>query len=456
MTALGDRAGIALVALALLVGVLLAVVVNRFSMTAAPGAPPAATAPSTSAQGGEVDLTHADRQAGRLVFRAQCQECHTEGRQSFDMATRERTALIRTQVRRGSAQMPGFAPDQLSDDQLVNVIAYIAIPSEPEPPDVSPPPVRGVNFDVLEASGAPGQSPSVRFRIRDNAGQAIAPSEMTALNLTVAGPTVDYQWAQREDARRAESLPDGSARYVFRAQLPAEAQGTFAVATEGYLEFPSAVAGVPPARDVGYNTVFYFPVTDPAPVPRRQIVKTENCNACHGTLATHGGTRRNTEFCVMCHNATQSDADKRMAVGGPLPPEPVQFRNFIHRIHTGEDLTRPFVVYGGSPTAPQPVDLAAVHPFPKDRANCALCHVQDSYMISQTLEASAALRVILDGQVVRELPPVTAACTGCHDSPQAFAHAASQTSGGVESCALCHAQGRPYSVTTVHRVSSSP
>ena len=199
--------------------------------------------------------------------------------------------------------------------------------------------MRGVNFEVQEASGAPGESPSVRVSIRDDAGTVIAPGEMAALNLTGGGPTVDYSWARREDARRAQQLPDGSARYTFTGRLPLDAQGTFAVATEGYLEFPPA-AGGQPVRDTGFNVVSYFAVTDPVPVAPRKIVSIQSCNACHGTLATHGGTRRNTEFCVMCHNVTQTDEDKRTTVGGPMPPEPVLFRNLIHRIHTGEDLNQ--------------------------------------------------------------------------------------------------------------------
>jgi OmcA/MtrC family decaheme c-type cytochrome len=310
-----------------------------------------------------------------------------------------------------------------------------------------------VQFEILDASGRPGEPPTVRFRVRDDAGNPIAPSDMTVMALTVAGPTVDYRWAQREDARRAESLPDGSARYVFRTALPADASGTFGVATEGSVANPPASEGARPVVDVGDNVVAYFPVTDPTPVPHRAVVRTESCNECHGVLATHGGTRRSVEFCVMCHNVNQTDAEKREAVGGPMPPESVLFRNFSHRIHTGEDLfQQPFIIYGGAPTNPQPVNLGAIHPFPKDRANCSVCHEPGTHTISPALQQASPMRTTVDDQVVRQVPPITSACTGCHDAPRTLAHAASQTSPqGVEACATCHGEGQQFSVTSAHR-----
>jgi OmcA/MtrC family decaheme c-type cytochrome len=167
--------------------------------------------------------------------------------------------------------------------------------------------------------------------------------------------------------------------------------------------------------------------------------------------------RRNTEYCVMCHNASGSDAEKRATAGGPPPPESIQFRNLVHRIHTGEDLQRPFVVYGGPPADPRPVDLREVHPFPRDRANCATCHEPGTHTISRPLSEAAPMTVAVEGQVLRQVPPITAACTGCHDGPRTAAHAATQTSAlGVEACATCHGEGRPNSVSTVHRVGPSP
>jgi OmcA/MtrC family decaheme c-type cytochrome len=451
-----DYLGIVLVGVGLLVGVGIAVYAYQLAPPEAVG-PEAARTPGVAGADAHPDVGLGDREHGRVVFGTVCQDCHDQGRQAFNPATRERVRLVQTRIREGVGQMPAFPPSRLADEDLRAVLAYIATPAGPEPTPTPEPRVRGVRFEIVEASGRAGEPPVVHFRVRDDAGAEIAPADMTALTLTVAGPTVDYRWVLRQDARRAERLPDGSARQVFTTSLPAEAHGTFAAAVEGYLQHPPASPGAPPLRDTGYNPVSYFAVTDPVPISPRLIVRTETCNGCHGTLATHGGARRNTEFCVMCHNASTSDAEKRATAGGPTPPEPVQFRNLIHRIHTGEDLQQSFVVYGGPPANPNPVDLAAVHPFPGDRANCATCHEPGTFTITRPLEQSAPMTVAVGDQVVRQVPPITAACTGCHDGPRTAAHAAAMTSPlGVETCATCHGDGRPNSVTSVHRVPAGP
>ena len=454
MTGLRDYVGIALVALALIAGI--AVAAGAYQL-----APPAATPVSTASQavtpepGEFIAALLGDREAGRVAFRATCQDCHIQGRQSIDPAARGRVELMATRIRRGSGEMPAFGADRVTDDTLRHILAYLAMPAEPEPPPAPETRVRGVNFEILEAEGLPSQSPSVRFTIRDDAGATIAPSELAALALIVGGPTTDYRWMIREDARRAEPLPDGSARYVFNGRLPADAAGTFAAGIEGYLQYAPGVAGPEAVRDTGFNVVKYFGVTDASPVPPPSIVRVESCNQCHGTLALHGGMRRNTELCVICHNVNQTDQDKRATASGPMPPESVLFRNLIHRIHTGEDLVEPFVVYGGSPANPQPINLGAVHPFPRDRANCVVCHEPGTFTITRALEQKSPMTAMFEGQSVRQVAPVTSACVGCHDGPRTQAHVASQTSPqGVEACATCHGAGRPFSVSTVHRVAS--
>jgi OmcA/MtrC family decaheme c-type cytochrome len=455
MKAMGDYLGPGLMVLALAVGVGIALLANSFS--AAGSAPAEVVVPAgTSVPADTSELTGGNRDQGRQAFRQECQGCHTQGRQSFDPASRERLTLLRTRIREGAGEMPAFPPELLPDDTLRNVLAYISTPAEPEPPPTPEPRVRGINLDILGASGGPGKSPIVRFRVRDDSGALIAPAEMSTLAITVGGPTTDYRWAQREDARRAQPLPDGSSQYMFTARLPDDAGGTFAVGMEGAFDHPAGAVGPQPYREVAFNPVTYFVITDAAPVSHRTTVRIENCNACHGTLATHGGTRRNTDLCVICHNSMQTDEEKRTTFGGPMPPEPVLFRNLIHRIHTGEDLAQPFVVIGGNPANPAPVDLGAVPPFPKDRANCALCHESGTFNITSALESLRPMTVTQQGQTVRTVPPVTAACTGCHDSDRTLAHAAAQTSSqGVETCAVCHGPGRPAAVSAVHRISGA-
>lgn len=41
----------------------------------------------------------------------------------------------------------------------------------------------------------------------------------------------------------------------------------------------------------------------------RQIVATESCNQCHDPLALHGGVRRDTKVCVVCHTPQNIDPE---------------------------------------------------------------------------------------------------------------------------------------------------
>jgi predicted CXXCH cytochrome family protein len=48
-------------------------------------------------------------------------------------------------------------------------------------------------------------------------------------------------------------------------------------------------------------------------------------------------------------------------------------------------------------------------------------------------------------------PAISSACTGCHDTSSARAHAETMTTAsGDESCAACHAAGAEYGIDTVH------
>jgi hypothetical protein len=46
--------------------------------------------------------------------------------------------------------------------------------------------------------------------------------------------------------------------------------------------------------------------------------------------------------------------------------------------------------------------------------------------------------------------PITSACTSCHDTPVTAAHVQLNTLGGVETCTICHGDGRDFAVDKVH------
>jgi OmcA/MtrC family decaheme c-type cytochrome len=312
----------------------------------------------------------------------------------------------------------------------------------------------GIVFDILSVEGTmPGQNPTVTFSVKNQRGDPVNAGQMDNLRLVLAWPTVDYKVAVEEDVRKAESQGNGIYVHKLRYTLPADATGSGAIGIQGIkngeVKKPNGDV-IKNVRDVGYNVVKYFPITDKEAVPRRKAVKIENCNVCHASLATHGEARRNTEFCVMCHNAAQTDGDKRKAAKGPLPPENVHYQRLIHRIHTGDQLGEPFIVYGGPPAKPGPIEFSDIR-FPGDRRNCAKCHVPGANEPPLPAGLLPTLISQSDGSV-RAIQPITSACIACHTKETAKAHVETLTApSGQESCVVCHGAGREFAVDKVHR-----
>lgn len=328
--------------------------------------------------------------------------------------------------------------------------------------------LRGVKFEIVSvADTKPGQKPTVTFNIKDNAGKTIDPKEMGNLALNLAGPTTDYtnRWLETvarppTQASLAKDAGGGNFSYTFQNAIPADAKGTYAVGIEGYLienvkrADGSALLGPdkkPLAiRSAGYNQVSYAAVTDPKPVPRRAVVLRDSCNKCHGDLgnpagiAIHGGSRRNPEYCVMCHNPATSDGDNRPADKGA--PESIQWKYQIHRIHTGENETTPYLIFSAGGAA----DFSDVR-FPGNRADCIKCHDKNTYLLPLP-KTAASMVTSQKGTVVSVTQPVTAVCVGCHDSAAAKGHYAAMTATNqTESCVVCHAEGKDFAVSKVHQ-----
>jgi OmcA/MtrC family decaheme c-type cytochrome len=312
----------------------------------------------------------------------------------------------------------------------------------------------GIVFDILKIEGTqPGQNPVVTFSVKTKNGEAINAGQMNNLRLVVAWPTTDYKIAIEEDVRKAEPQGSGIYTHKFKYTIPTEAAGSGAIGVQGYklteLKKPNGSV-IKDVRDVGYNVVKYFPITDKEAIPRRKAVKIENCNVCHAMLATHGEARRNAEFCVLCHNPSHTDEEKRKAANGPMPPENVHYKRLIHRIHTGINAGELFIVYGGPPARPGPVDLSDIR-FPGDRRNCVKCHVPGANEPPLPAGLLPTLIPQADG-TLKAIQPITSACIACHTKETAKAHVETLTaSNGQESCVVCHGVGREFAVEKVHR-----
>ncbi len=311
----------------------------------------------------------------------------------------------------------------------------------------------GFNLEIINLSGAPGESPSVDFRITDNSGSVITPAESDSLRVTLAGPTTDYVEVLREtiysssepeSPPRVEDLGDGAFRYTLDYTFPPDASGSYAIGMEGYRN--ETIEGYEnDVRVTAFNPVAYISMDGGEPLARRQVVGIDKCNVCHNELAIHGGNRKNPEYCVLCHNTTNSDIAVRPEED--LPPTSIHFKVLIHSIHIGEDRSSDsYIVYGFRGSVHDFTDLR----FPGFANDCETCHLPGTY----TLPLPAGVQPTIveeNGRIVSTTLPITAACTSCHDSTAAFGHAQLQTTlDGIETCAVCHGPNRDADVAEAH------
>ncbi|MCA9413147.1 MAG: OmcA/MtrC family decaheme c-type cytochrome [Candidatus Omnitrophica bacterium] len=303
--------------------------------------------------------------------------------------------------------------------------------------------------EIMEvANTTPGATPSVTFTLTQDVSGVVTDVDPTSLNrvaVSVAGPTVgdyDMVWTEIIGGNSTDN-GDGTRTYMLAQAIPADAVGTWAFGIEargnGIAEFDGARAALVA------NPVAYAAVTDSSPAPRRAVIDFNKCNDCHDELRLHGDLRVSYEYCIMCHNPMGSDIPFRDPATDPVT---INFKDMIHKIHTGEELNTPYTVigFGGSEH-----DYTEVL-FPGQRNRCDICHVDDSYELPTPSGAANTIVENASGVVVTDITPMIAACTSCHDSEDALAHTESflAINGGAENCAECHGKGAQWSVERVH------
>jgi OmcA/MtrC family decaheme c-type cytochrome len=304
--------------------------------------------------------------------------------------------------------------------------------------------VPGVVFDFKEIrDAAAGKNPTVVIRVTTKAGEPI--TSLGRFSVVMAGPTTDYSNYISEDISKTPIASDGTVTHTFKAAIPADAKGTFAFGVEGRRDVKLMAGTVreQTIRDAGMNVVKYASVDGSDVKPRRQVVSLEKCNACHGSLALHGGNRSAIDQCVLCHNPTKTDLAMRPKDQGM--PETINMAFMIHRIHTGEAGGEGgFVLYGNGNSKH---DYSEVR-YPADRRNCAMCHVNGSEV--PPLDAGM-LQVQRPAGVLSPMGPTTGACTGCHTEIYTASHALTNTTEKLgEACGACHSAGYEFGVPKMH------
>jgi OmcA/MtrC family decaheme c-type cytochrome len=319
-------------------------------------------------------------------------------------------------------------------------------------------------------NGKAGQAPTVAFTVKDKSGNAVALSALGSLSFTMAGPTTDYGYTSfgsdvttpgyvTESALTAATCTGANCVYQFTHSVPAKATGTYSIGVESR-RTETILPGTTTSMSVTYgatNQVVNFSVDGSAIVPRRSVVATSNCNVCHVALSEHGSLRNQTEYCVLCHNPSNTDMSQRVNATVPAdrnaPPQGINLNLLVHRIHYGANMQasgRTYIVvgFGGSHNDFSGVRYAPMSPTgtPGDTRNCSFCHVNGS---EQNLPLG--LNPVVDPQgYINPIQAISSACTGCHVTQPESAHMLSNTSALGESCTVCHASGAAYAVSQVH------
>jgi OmcA/MtrC family decaheme c-type cytochrome len=301
----------------------------------------------------------------------------------------------------------------------------------------------GLNMEILDVQNtAPGEFPTVTFRVFDDSGAFVDPSSLDRIRLRWGGPTVEYVDDFQEDALDATIEGDVAVK-TLTTPIADDATGSVVFTADCYrfVTIDDGTADGISVREAAYNPVFFAPVTDGEAVARRRVVDMDRCNVCHDRLALHGGQRLAMDACLLCHRPNETDAGDRP--DDQEPNESVHFKYMIHKIHTGKGLVLDYTVYGfGS----RPHNYNDVR-YPGDLRNCMACHESGTYGMPLPDEA---LETPTERDWYTPMQPGAAACLSCHGTEHAAAHAWTNTAPFGESCASCHGDDRAFSVDFVH------
>ena len=280
--------------------------------------------------------------------------------------------------------------------------------------------------------GVNGESSTWQNYFYDTATPSGCPSGVPAC-LT---KPVNQEGVERGTAGTLVDNGDGTYQYTFQKDITTDPIVTYNAALTHRIGF--FIEGLAPANNGSYT---WQPSTGATTgIFSREIIELQTCDGCHTQLSHHGGLMVETQFCVVCHNPSNSD---------PYSGNTLDFKRMIHKIHQGNSLasiqTPPgLTVTGGSsynagsditPTLDQGYWIVGYMQslsnfntvlFPQDTRNCTTCHNQN---LPAATEAANYMTV-----------PTIEACGACHDTVN-FATGAGHL-GGVQTdaqCSTCHA-----------------
>ena len=316
--------------------------------------------------------------------------------------------------------------------------AHLTVAERPENP--------GLSLEITEIRANPDTGAlEIDFAAAYGDGSPITSLEDTAnVGAIVAWPAWEYEDYYSESILGSDNLVSaasatGEYTYVFANQLPTNPGLSFGIVMTGRTRFDAN--GRTYTQGLTDNSLHFFTIDGSEPVMRRAIVDEMRCNDCHNEVRFHGEQRVGVDACVMCHHTSATDAARRPSEA--MPPETVNFKDMIHRIHRGKDLERGYTAYGFGNVAH---DYSTLR-FPGRLEQCSICHGENP--VNLPLPDFALPTVVGDAEPVF---PERAACVSCHDSLMTNIHAvlATDVASGIESCVVCHGASASQAVALAH------
>jgi OmcA/MtrC family decaheme c-type cytochrome len=426
------------------------------------------------------------------VSRQTCQSCHTNvvfDASKVDSYHRLHTAGVQANGTCTNCHTPGPATPQ--NEYTADVAGAHT------PPKLSAK-YNPITLTIGNVAAAPGQKPTVTFTLENQDGTVPNPlgydsganlAGVETLSITFSGPTMPDTLNSNviQESVPPTLTPDASGNFTYAftsKSIAANASGTWTVGMEARRTNQALTAH---EKSIGLGTVYDSAVPNPVKnfaigsgdtTPRRVVVSTSRCDACHQQLAAHGELRHSTDYCVLCHAVDGTDGHFRSVSADPiidgLEQRTIHFKVMIHKVHTGEDLdlSLPYVIYGFRTPTTGRANVFAWHDstnnvnwgvrFPGTRANCEKCHTLRDDNPTYTVDA-----IPPDAPPTRDMQatggsspttatfqPITAACLSCHDTQSAHDHAVSMTLNGIEECRSCHSENAIEPVRRVHAASA--
>src|SRR6202020_583600 len=175
-------------------------------------------------------------------------------------------------------------------------------------------------------------------------------------------------------------------------------------------------------------------------------------------LSEHGALRNNNEYCVLCHNPSNTDASTRPTAGAKWyrtrPAHGINFNPLVHGVHDGVNAAadspkNPYIVVGymGSINNFSGTLFPVMSPSGEATymQNCAVCHVNSTEQ--NDLPMMGNLHRVTDPQGwINPVGPISSACSGCHVSKSEASHFLANSNSLGESCTVCHAAGAQFAV----------